>query len=240
MPRSSALCTTARVAAMSIRPPKLLQPSPTAETIRPERPRLRCSNADIPGVYAGCRARLYTRGHAAHRTRCGASERCYQIVRPIACRRCVLAALLAAFTCREAGRKLPAKRALNSGDTDAASCVYRERRSRAGGRGGARGSGDRAIATRDQVAAGHELAEKPRHAVRRRRVPREAGRRGDRQQVPDPRLRRRRDRAGVAGARRGAEQHGRDGPYRQLLLCRQGPDLQPRLHDPVRDESRGR
>src|SRR6266853_1203123 len=45
MPRSSALCTTARVAALSTRPPKLLQPSPTAETIRPERPRLRCSKA---------------------------------------------------------------------------------------------------------------------------------------------------------------------------------------------------
>src|SRR5438067_7048710 len=45
MPQSSALCTTARVARSSMRPPKLLQPSPTAETIRPERPRLRCSNA---------------------------------------------------------------------------------------------------------------------------------------------------------------------------------------------------
>src|SRR5882672_7814193 len=43
MPRSNALCTTARVAAKSLRPPKLLQPSPTAETIRPEDPRLRCS-----------------------------------------------------------------------------------------------------------------------------------------------------------------------------------------------------
>src|SRR3954452_3284492 len=65
MPRSSALWTTARVAAMSIRPPKLLHPSPTAETIRPDRPRLRCSNEDTPGVYAGFRARLYTRGSGA-------------------------------------------------------------------------------------------------------------------------------------------------------------------------------
>src|SRR5438105_4568032 len=43
MPTSSARRTTARVAASSQRPPKLLQPSPTEETIRPERPRLRCS-----------------------------------------------------------------------------------------------------------------------------------------------------------------------------------------------------
>src|SRR5437667_4651462 len=48
MPRSNALCTTARVAAKSARPPKLLQPSPTAETIRPERPRLRCSTGASP------------------------------------------------------------------------------------------------------------------------------------------------------------------------------------------------
>ena len=40
----------------------------------------------------------------------------------------------------------------------------------------------------------------------------------------------------AAGARRGPEQHGRDGPHRQLLLCRQGPDLRLRLHDPVRHE----
>src|ERR1700674_234862 len=48
MPRSSALCTTARVDSRSTRPPKLLQPSPTAETIRPLRPRLRCSNEASP------------------------------------------------------------------------------------------------------------------------------------------------------------------------------------------------
>src|SRR4051812_36320889 len=50
MPRSSARCTTPRVAAMSMRPPKLLQPSPTAETIRPERPRLRCSTRSTPPI----------------------------------------------------------------------------------------------------------------------------------------------------------------------------------------------
>src|SRR5882757_11187263 len=42
MPRSSALWTTLREAARSIRPPKLLQPSPTSETRRPDVPRLRC------------------------------------------------------------------------------------------------------------------------------------------------------------------------------------------------------
>ena len=46
----------------------------------------------------------------------------------------------------------------------------------------------------------------------------EARRRADRQQVPDPGLRRRRDRAGPAGARRGAERHRRDVPHRLLLL----------------------
>src|SRR5262249_34699664 len=43
MPRSSALWTTFCVAAKSMRPPKLLQPSPTADTRRPELPRFRCS-----------------------------------------------------------------------------------------------------------------------------------------------------------------------------------------------------
>src|SRR5437870_13085223 len=35
-----------------MRAPKLLQPSPTAETIRPERPRLRCSNGMSPAPIA--------------------------------------------------------------------------------------------------------------------------------------------------------------------------------------------
>src|ERR1700746_2397690 len=43
MRRSSAFGTTLRVAARSMRPPKLLQPSPTTETCRPDFPRLRCS-----------------------------------------------------------------------------------------------------------------------------------------------------------------------------------------------------
>src|SRR5271169_6822332 len=48
MPRSSALCTTRRVASRSIRPPKLLQPSPTADTRSPDLPRLRCSTKQFP------------------------------------------------------------------------------------------------------------------------------------------------------------------------------------------------
>src|SRR5216683_949305 len=48
MPRSSALWTTLREASRSIRPPKLLQPSPTSETSRPERPRLRCFTGAYP------------------------------------------------------------------------------------------------------------------------------------------------------------------------------------------------
>src|SRR6516164_3999348 len=43
MPRSSALWTTLRVAARSMRPPKLLQPRPTTETWRPDFPRFLCS-----------------------------------------------------------------------------------------------------------------------------------------------------------------------------------------------------
>ena len=58
-----------------------------------------------------------------------------------------------------------------------------------------RRAGHRAVATRDQMAYRGKLAEKPRYALRRRRKPRQAGRRSDRQQIPDPRLRRRRDRA---------------------------------------------
>ena len=61
-------------------------------------------------------------------------------------------------------------------------------------------------------------------------------RRRDRQQVPDPRLRRRRDRAGPAGRRRGAERHRRDGPHRFVLLRRQGPDLRVRHRDSVRPQ----
>src|SRR5215469_12792626 len=46
IPRSSALCTTARVPSTSSRAPKLLQPSPMTETRSPDFPRLRCSMSD--------------------------------------------------------------------------------------------------------------------------------------------------------------------------------------------------
>src|SRR5712664_2650011 len=50
MPRSSALWTTLREASRSMRPPKLLQPSPTTETSRPDLPRLRCFTTVCPFV----------------------------------------------------------------------------------------------------------------------------------------------------------------------------------------------
>src|SRR3569623_1349578 len=46
MPRSSARWITLREASRSIRWPKLLQPRPTADTRRPEPPRLRISMGD--------------------------------------------------------------------------------------------------------------------------------------------------------------------------------------------------
>ena len=59
-------------------------------------------------------------------------------------------------------------------------------------------------------------------------VMRKARRRGDRQQVPDPDFRRRRNRTRPAGRRRGAEWHRRNRPHRLVLLFRQGPDLRLR------------
>src|SRR5690349_2623643 len=43
IPSSIARCTIARVCSASLRMPKLLHPNPTAETLRPELPRLRYS-----------------------------------------------------------------------------------------------------------------------------------------------------------------------------------------------------
>src|SRR5690349_6438869 len=48
MPRSSALWITLRVASRSMRPPKLLQPRPIADTRRPDAPRLRISKRRCP------------------------------------------------------------------------------------------------------------------------------------------------------------------------------------------------
>src|ERR1700744_5281945 len=64
MPRSIALWITLREASRSMRWPKLLQPSPTAETRRPEPPRLRISMENDPVEELGeagahCDARMY-------------------------------------------------------------------------------------------------------------------------------------------------------------------------------------
>ena len=72
------------------------------------------------------------------------------------------------------------------------------------------------------VAHALQLAEEPGHPVRRRRAGRPARRRDHRRQVPDPRLRRGRDRAGAAGARCGPGRHRRVRPHRAVLLLRQG------------------
>ena len=98
------------------------------------------------------------------------------------------------------------------------------------------GAGDCAVDAGDQVAPDGELAEVARHAVGRRRDDGQARCRGHRQQIPDSDLCRRRNRAGPAGARRRAERHRRDGPYRVLLLFRQGPDFRVRHGGAVRPE----
>src|SRR4051812_5417593 len=58
MPRSSARWITLREVSKSVRWPKLLQPSPTADTHRPEAPRLRISMGDPcrrwAGAYCDC------------------------------------------------------------------------------------------------------------------------------------------------------------------------------------------
>src|SRR6478752_10675115 len=60
MARSSARWITLREASKSVRWPKLLQPSPTADTRRPEAPRLRISMGDPcrrwAGAYCDCGA----------------------------------------------------------------------------------------------------------------------------------------------------------------------------------------
>src|SRR5438105_15681729 len=51
-PSSSARCTTAAVCSLSIRIPKLLQPSPATETWSPERPTLRYSIVELLDLYS--------------------------------------------------------------------------------------------------------------------------------------------------------------------------------------------
>src|ERR1700682_556274 len=57
MPSSRLRCTIARVCSASLRIPKLLQPSPTAETLRPELPRLRYSTT-VSGANAFFKERI--------------------------------------------------------------------------------------------------------------------------------------------------------------------------------------
>ncbi|WP_284312023.1 hypothetical protein [Labrys miyagiensis] len=54
MPTSSALSTTSLVSSGSLRRPKLLQPSPTSETRRPDLPIVRNSIAENPLEYTEC------------------------------------------------------------------------------------------------------------------------------------------------------------------------------------------
>ena len=77
----------------------------------------------------------------------------------------------------------------------------------------------RAIDAGDEMAADGELGRnRSIRSTARLRVFRQARRRSDRQQIPDPGFRRRRNRARPAGARRGAERHGRDRPHRVAII----------------------
>src|SRR6516162_10940295 len=63
IPRSSAFATTARAPGRSTRLPKLLQPRPTAETRRPERPRFRSSTPrSVPRAAEAVTSHLVERG----------------------------------------------------------------------------------------------------------------------------------------------------------------------------------
>ena len=112
----------------------------------------------------------------------------------------------------------------------------RHRRGGHGNDGGARRPGDRPDGSGAELAHDVELPQVARHAVWRLRTAGQDRGRGDRQQVPDPHLRGRRDRPGPPGHRCRAERHRRDGPYRLLLFLRQGPDLRAGHRHPVRPE----
>src|ERR1700753_3781353 len=81
MPRSSALWMTLREASRSMRMPKLLQPMPTAETRRPEPPRLRISMGNfreedegaviVTCQPTGCKLRIYPSDLPSRRRRLG-------------------------------------------------------------------------------------------------------------------------------------------------------------------------
>ena len=130
--------------------------------------------------------------------------------------------------------KPPAENAGGGGDTrnkkqrgernNETSSIHQGRERRSGcGRGCF--TGGRAIDAGAEMASDSELAEVARHFVWRLRGVRESSSRGDRQQIPDPDIRCRRSRAGVAGARCRFECDRRDRTHSVLLLFRQGPDL---------------
>ena len=94
----------------------------------------------------------------------------------------------------------------------------------------------RAIHARNEMAPDLQLSEVARHDLRRGGSVLQGGGRSDRQQIPDPGVRRGRDRARPAGRRRGDQRHRRDVPHRVLLLCRQGSDLCVRHRRSVRPQ----
>ena len=121
--------------------------------------------------------------------------------------------------------------------------VSRRKFIKAAGAGGAwrrgrdcRGAGHRAVVARGEMAPDGELAEVARYAVWKSRVSRQARRRAHRQQVPDPGVCGRRNRAWSAGARCRAGGQRRGGSHGALLLLRQGPDLHVRHRPAVRHE----
>src|SRR6188768_2022558 len=77
MPRSIALWITLREVSRSVRWPKLLQPRPTAETRRPERPRLRismnepCQRSEVADYCPRCHRLQAPARHAAWAPRSG-------------------------------------------------------------------------------------------------------------------------------------------------------------------------
>src|SRR5438309_2284728 len=83
------------------------------------------------------------------------------------------------------------------------------------------------------MAADRQLAEIAGYTLRRLRTVRQICVRCDRRKIPDSSLCRRRDRARAADTGRRSERHRRDGPYRDLLLHRQGSDLGLVLRDAV-------
>ncbi len=81
-----------------------------------------------------------------------------------------------------------------------------------------------------------ELPEEPGYDLWRCGSHLEGSRRGDQQQVPDPGVRRRRDRSSVRRRRRRAERDRSVLPHGAVLLLREGRDVRFRLRDSVRDE----